>query len=233
MPYNGGYHRNGRKRGGFKRGRGRGRTMNRGRGYQGNKFNYYDVFEKVVRDVGRLKSLVNTEFKAKDIANDIAPTTTMNITLLNGLSKGDDLNDRDGRLVRWKSVWIKQCMTINPATINTFVRILVIIDKQPNATLLTVGEILSASTVESQRSLDSRKRLIFLKDQVYVLTQDSGTAIFDNWYKDIDMKTVYDASDNGDISDIETNALYLCTITNEAVLAPTIGRFIRTRFIDN
>ncbi len=239
MPYNGGYNRNGGRSSGFKRTR-RGGRRNRNRGgYRRNvgtsyNFTYGNVMDKVIGDIGKLKGLINTEFKAKNVINDILPTTTMNITLLNGLTKGDNLDNRDGRIVRIKSVWIKQYFTINPTATDTFIRIMVIIDKQPNSTLLTIGEILESTRIESMTSLNSRKRLIFLMDKVITLTQGSGTAYYDSYYRKLDMHTVYDASNLGDISDISTNALYLCTLTNEVMAnAPFVGRLSRIRFIDN
>lgn len=224
---------------GYGRGRGRGRKRRytqRRNGYRGGyntNFTYGQVVDKLSGDVSKLMGLVNTEFKSHNIINNILAGTTMNVTLLNGLTKGDDLANRDGRMIRAKSIWIRQCFTISPLATSTFVRIIVIIDKQPNETLLTIQEILHSSSIESPKNLDSRKRLIFLYDRVFVLTQNSGTAIYDSFYKDIDMKTVYNDNNTGTITDIETNALYLATFSNEGANQATVGRFTRLRFIDN
>ncbi len=194
---------------------------------------YGNVLDKVTSDVSKLKNMLNVEFKSKDVADTISIPSAMTITLLNGLAKGDDLDNRDGRQVRFKSCWVKICFAMAASATNTFIRLMLIIDKQPNATTILPADILVAQTVESQKQLASRKRLVILVDRVIVLQAANRTSQFVNIYKQIDMKTIYDASSNGDIEDITTNALYLILISNEAVNQPTAGRYIRTRFVDN
>lgn len=197
------------------------------------KMTYGNVLDKVTSDIGRLKNLINVEFKAKDTADSFSISTTMQLTLLNGLKKGDDINTRDGRQVRFKSVWIKMCFAMSTAATDTFVRIILFIDKQPNSVTINPVDILQEQTVESGKQLDSRKRIVILVDRVIVLQQANRTSQFVNIYKNIDMKTVYDASDVGSIADISTNALFIALLSNELTNQPTVGRFMRVRFIDN
>ncbi len=196
-------------------------------------FDYWDVMNKVKADVTKLKGLLNTEFKALDIASSATITTTPSILMLSGLAKGDDFDNRDGRQVRWKSVEVSMQVVMHTTPINTLLRVMVVIDKQPNATLLTIAELLVQTTIDSLKNLDNRKRLVILRDDVIELSDGKGTSLLWKYYKKIDMITVYDDGDAGTIADIETNALYLIMFSSEATNGPTVQRFIRTRFIDN
>ncbi len=196
-------------------------------------FDYWDVMNKVKKDVSKLKGLINTEFKSLDITTSATLTTTPVVALLSGLAKGDDIDNRDGRQVRWKSVEINLQIVMHTTPINTLVRILIVIDKQPNATLLTIAELLNQTTIDSVKNLDNRKRLVILRDDVVQLGDGYLTSTLWKYYKTLDMITVYDDSDAGTIADIETNALYLIMFSTEATNGPTVQRTMRMRFIDN
>ncbi len=217
---------------GYKNNNGR---RGRSRRYANNRYNftYGNVLDKVIGDVARLKGLVNTEFKVLDTPLNGAVTSTMIVQLLNGMIIGDDFDERDGRMIRIKSVLIKFKWFQNQSAVDTAFRVMVIIDKQPNGVLLTVAEILLSSSMHGMKNLDNRKRLVILMDKVFTMSITGKQNGFYKWYKKLDMKTVYDASVAGDITDISTNALYICFMSDEPTNAPTIHRTMRIRFIDN
>lgn len=223
------------------RGRGGRKTYNRngngGRQYYKRRtnFTYGDVVDKVVMDVARLKGMINVEFKTKDLSLDAAPTTAIPfIALLNGLQIGDDFNNRDGRSVRWKSIRVKINIFINQITITTVSRCMIIIDKQPNGTLMLIGDLLGH--LQSQldvRNLSNRKRFVSLFDQRYATSITGNQVNLIDFYKKIDMITVYNEQNTGTITDIETNALYLVVLSNKAGAPPVVSIETRCRFIDN
>lgn len=235
MPYNkrgrGGYNRNGgrymRK---YYKGKYRRDPLTYGR--MGQKV--FDDTSWLVNKVAQLSSLINTEFKTADTAGTSTLTTVPIIALLNGLGIGDDFNNRDGRQVRWKSVEIKiQFLLSTAGPIEDMVRIMVVIDKQPNETLMVIADLLDTTTVQSMKNLNQRKRFVILLDTVIELSLAQRTNAFWKYYKKIDMKTIYDSSDTGGITDIETNAFYLVLFCTEAVNGIVSERTTRMRFIDN
>ncbi len=123
-------------------------------------------------------------------------------------------------------------MTINEAAVDTAVRIMVVIDKQPNETVLVIGDLIGATTMPSFRQLDHRKRFVILHNSVHHLTTGGQGNTHLDWYKQLDMITQYDDTTSG-IGSITTNALYLVIFSNEATNGPTIDRTTRVRYIDN
>jgi len=214
--------------GGFRRKR----KQKRYRNYNSN-FTYGQVLDKVTSDVARLKGLINVEFKSVDTINDLTVTSTNSIVLINALVVGDDFSNRDGRKVRFKSVEITLNIVQNATPINTFMRIMVVIDKQPNEILLVITDLLTANTMDSHRNLDHRKRFVILRDEVISLSDAERTNMTWNYYKQLDMITIYDNSNTGDITDITTNAIYLIMTSSEASNGPAVNQAVRMRFIDN
>lgn len=190
---------------------------------------------KLVKDVKYLKSRVHSEFKYLDTVVTNTPTTTAVLALLNGMSKGDGVANREGRQIRVKSILSNTLLTINTSATASNIRIVYFIDKQANAAAPVFGDVFTSSSnyITSARNLNNRKRFVILKDHVYTLDPDNHNAIRMSFYKKLDMSTIYDASDAGDITDIKTNALYMMYICNEATFTPTINSYNRVRFLDS
>ncbi len=232
MAYKGGYNKRGRRNTNYMRKYYKGKSS--------RDLTYGRMGQKVFTDtawlvnkVHQLSGLINTEFKSNDTDGATTVTTTPLILLISGLARGDDLGDRDGRMVRWKSVSVKLQITMHATPIDDMIRIMVVIDKQPNETLLVIGDLLLSVTPQGQKNLSQRRRFVILKDEVISLSVGEGTTRFFQWYKKIDMKTIFDDSDAGTIADIETNAMYLILFGTEATNGITVGRTTRLRFIDN
>ncbi len=196
-------------------------------------FTYGQVLDKVVGDVSKLKGLINVEFKVIDVVTASVVTTTPVIAVINACVQGDDFDQRDGRKVRFKSVSIKLHIRMHATPTSDTLRIMLVIDKQPNEIVMVIGDLLNNTDPEGQRNLDQRKRFTILRDDT--ITLDTGQGILRMWeyYKKLDMITIYDDSNAGNITDITTNALYLVLFGTEATNGMTIGRTTRLRFIDN
>ncbi len=196
---------------------------------------YGNMANKVWKDVKYLKSLINTEFKTNDISQggvNIPSTGTVNT--MNGLAQGDDIDDRSGRVVRWKSVQVSGVINLAASTATqSTVRMLLVIDKQPTGVLPTVVQILDLANMTAFRNLDNRKRFVILKDFRVTVNTDHPEKVF-KFYKKLDMKTIYDASNAGDITDISSNSLHFVFLGDEATNVPTFPSLtFRSRFIDN
>ncbi len=203
--------------------------------YPNNRYNftYGNVLDKMVGDVARLKGLINTEFKQADTTATGVVGTTASILLINGLAKGDDFDTRDGRQVRMKSAQIAITYKMSQSATFSQIRCMVVIDKQPNEILLVITDLLDSQAMQTFRNLDQRKRFVILKDEVVSMSIDGEQGGIIKWYKRMDMKSIYDDSDAGDITDISTNALYLILFSTEATNTVTISRSTRVRYIDN
>lgn len=188
------------------------------------------------KDVKTLKNLINVEWKVQNhVTTSTAVPNTGTVSLLNHLALGEDYNNRSGRQVRWKSLqW--RCTTQKHASATASrVRMLIVIDKQCKQSLPSASEILDSSVsplIDGFRQLDARKRFVIIKDVMFLLNTDRPEITRTGYFK-MDMKTVYDASDNGDITDIYSNSLYMVMIGDEATNQPTHETNVRLRYIDN
>ncbi len=215
-----------------RRGRGGKRYNNN---YRTN-FTYGQVVDKVVNDVARLKGLINVEFKKVDTQNVSDITTAEQLRLINGMALGDDISSREGQSVRIKSVQIALTLFLNPLSINTFVRCILFINKQPNQTLPVIGDLLAdGGNIGSTnfRNLNNRKRFVILKDEVIMLQGSGERTKHLEYYKKMDMIEIFDDTSTGGIADITTNALYLILYSGEAVNGVIQNCRTRIRFIDN
>lgn len=192
---------------------------------------YGSAARQLYRDVSKLKGLINVEFKYVDNASTINPGTTGTFVLLNGLATGDTASTRDGRQVRFKSIQHKMILNLNASASATTVRCIFLIDTQPNEAAPAAADVLQSVGLVAPRNLDYRKRFVILKDQNYRVNTDMPERTV-SWYRNLDMKTVYD--DGGDtIASITTNSLYMLMLSDEAANTPTVTYYTRLRFIDN
>ncbi len=233
MPYKQGYNgkrRNfrGRSRGGYRRAN----YMNKGN-FRQTQFTYGQVVDKLTGDVSKLMGLINTEFKQKDLTATQTINNVAKITLLNGLAKGDDFDDKDGRVVRIKSIQVSLIYEMSTVASFTQMRIMVVLDKQPNETTMVINDLLDSSALQSFRNLDGRKRFVILRNEVVSMSITGTQGGVFEFYKKFNLKTIYDDSDVGDIADITTNAIYLVLLSNEPTNLPTVIRSTRVRYIDN
>lgn len=187
------------------------------------------------KDVKMLKSLINVEFKVRDTVNTISAPLAGTLVLLNGLQKGDDYNNRDGRQVRWKSLQMYLRSSLNVSATQSTMRVILFIDKQSSETAPTAASLLDTTTagvVDAFRNLSNRKRYVVLYDKRVQLNTDFPEKVT-KWYKKLDMKTVFDDSDAGTVADITTNSVYALFCSDEATNTPGVIYNFRMRFIDN
>ncbi len=202
--------------------------------YRTKPFGYYDMYQKVAKDVSRLKSLINVEFKAIDTGTISAEVnTTAIIALLNSCIQGDDFDNREGRTIRVKSVQLSVTTHWNISVPDNVLRVLIVIDKQPNGILMLIGDLLDATNSTAFRNLDNRKRFVILLDRVVSGGSLNNKPAQIDYYKKMDMITTYNSGNAGTIADIETNALYLVLLADEATEGPVVDRDTRIRYIDN
>lgn len=180
-----------------------------------------------------LRSMMNVEFKYKDVTASPTVSNTGTLVLLNGMSKGDTVSTREARSILCKSSEFKTNAYMNASATNTSLRVILFIDKQPSGTAPTIANLLQSNTITSFRHLDFRKRFVILIDRSYSLSVNGKNDVHIEWYKKLRMHTIYDDSDAGDITDISSNALYLVLISNEPTNTPTVVYNHRLRFIDN
>lgn len=160
--------------------------------------------------------------------------------LLNGMVRGDDISDRDKRIVKLHSIYLKWIIQHNVIdTIGGVCRIAIVLDKQPNGAAFTSSDLLSDITpidnVNSLRNLSNRKRFKLLKDiRVTTTSAGSNQSRCGEIYLNLKgITTVFNSGNTGAISDITSNAIYIYYVSTSALNAPEFSYHGRLRFYDN
>lgn len=188
------------------------------------------------------------------------------ITLLNALSLGTGATQRVGMRITMRSLHLKYIVTgpvysvANGANAyNQHVRIMLVLDLQPNGATLTLGDLIEDATtgigIVSSLYMANAARFKVLYDKRMMVTpnvvvpgsttvQQSYSAVinntpskslYDEIYLKLSHEVQYADSNNGDITDIKTGALFLIAISDNATAAqqPLITSYVRVRYHDN
>lgn len=190
---------------------------------------------KLVRDVNYLRSVINAEKKLNDVSIASASSTTAAFVLLNGLVQGDTVSTREGSSIKLSSLWLQLFSTIHASATSTVGRVMVFYDSQPNGATVTVASLLSATTsVVSPLVIGFGLRFKVLMDWQYCLSITGNQNAKKKRFIKIPLHTRYTVgTNNGDITDITTGALFLMHMSTEATNTPTLTAIARLRFYDN
>ena len=192
---------------------------------------------KVMPRVIRRGSSSRVEFKAVDTSVNIACDTTGAVALLNGIARGDDINERVGRRVVLRSIEMRVQSVVTATTgVDQNHRVLIVYDRQTNATALTVADVLTAVDINSPRNLTNRSRFKIIYDSLHHLNAsgESGAHKVLDWYKPLWLPVTFNSGDAGTVADIQTGSLYLVVVGNRSAGADAgaVGGRFRVRYTD-
>lgn len=191
------------------------------------------------------------ELKYKDLNASGAVPGNGTFTLLNGLTLGTSAVTRIGRQIVIKSIHMKFDITgayfsVGPTLPSTMCRAMIIFDSQPNGTTPNVSDLLEDTTTGLQAlastALRYSGRFKILYDKRWVVnnnlaatTTATWSQIFDEVYLKVNLKCNYANTSNGDVTDIDTGALWLFLTSDSGATAnnPDVLLYNRIRFVDN
>jgi len=177
-------------------------------------------------------SLSRGEFKSVDTNNVNAANTATAVFLLNGIARGDDINERTGREVVLRSILVKAFCYVTAGTgVDQMQRVLVVYDRQTNAAALTAAQVLSVANTMAPRNLENRRRFTILMDRTVTLnaTAESGSFRLIKFYRHLRHPMEFNSGDAGTVADITTGSIYTIVIGTE-VAGDTAGSvLINTR----
>lgn len=165
-----------------------------------------------------------------------------NVTLINGVATGTDFTNRIGRKINVKSILVRAlARPQDGVTVARFVRMMVVLDTQPNSALAGITDILTTSTALSPLNLNNRDRFRVLIDKQQwhgggdttagQAFSDHNSGIFHK-YKRCNFDTIFDGTD-ATIASIQSGALLFVTIGSAAAGdSSTLDFYTRVRFVD-
>jgi len=154
------------------------------------------------------------ELKFKDTNYAVGPavgvTTFGGVLLLNGLVPGSTATTRIGRKIIIKSLLMRYRGKVDPTTIGgSPTRMLIVYDKQANATPPTILDVLERDDFTSPNNLSNRDRFVTLCDHMAApVSQNGNQSIADVVYKPLNLETMFNDGVAGTIGDITTGSIY-------------------------
>lgn len=208
----------------------RGNVFSTANRYVGAARTAYGLARTAWSGVKYLKGLVNSEMYKYDL--DVAPTTntTGTVTHISAVAVGDGDNQRTGNSILCRNVYIRGTLIKAINAVSTFVRMLLIQDKQQGAdTVPTIADVLEAVAVNAPLNSNSVGKYSILKDQVFMLNANNPQDVI-NCYIPMQSHIRFNGTAG---TDIQKNGIYVMFFSNEATDAPTVAYSSRVSYHDN
>lgn len=191
-----------------------------------------------------------TEKKVNDVLTATYPvSTTGSFTLLANPSLGTDMNNRVGRKIVLKSFYIRgkigtqQSVSLAATTsISQLMRMIIFADLQPNGAAPAVTDLLVEAKPASHLNLNNRDRFVVYCDKQWIndpyvsvttATQSqfgaSRQAFTIKKYKKINLEVIFNATNGGTIADINSGALFMFFIGEQAAGSTDGDAVVATR----
>ena len=185
---------------------------------------------------GELK-YVDTTFQ-----NNISDAGTL--VLMNGLQPGTGASQRIGKKAVFKNYLLRAAIGVPTNTgatpLSGYIRLMIVMDKQANATAPTVAQILEAVSAIAPMNMDNRDRFTVLHDYQCPVDQLGGRpSTVHKKFRKINVTTVYNAGTAGTVADIATNSIYLLYIYTQIgtgaapTVPPALDFYGRIRYDDS
>jgi len=186
------------------------------------------------------------ELKARDVASGAFAGADWGgvAVLLNGIARGDDIDERTGRQVMMRSyelsvLWHQAAPGAHPEP--CVARLLVVYDKQTNGAALTPAQVLTATgtlnAATSPKQLENRERFTILRD-IRTPMAAAETSDYEpppkalKIYQSFMLPVTFNAGDAGTVADITTGSLYAIFISDQAAVLPSFSYTCRVRYED-
>lgn len=184
------------------------------------------------------------ELKYIDVSFQDVVSDSGTLVLLNGLAPGTGASQRIGKRALFKSNLLRFGVGVTTNTgatpLNGYVRVLLVCDKQANATAPTVANILQTVSAISPVNMDNRDRFLILYDYQTTIDQlGSRAGQLVKKYRTMNMATSYNAGTAGTVADITTNSLYVLYIFTQIgtgvapTVSPSMDFYCRLRYDDS
>lgn len=169
----------------------------------------------------------------------LAATWVQNTTLVGGITRGTDADERVGRKIAVHSLHIRMSWqlgaNVGPIYPTQALRLVAVYDKQPNGAAPANTAIFVTDNVNSHKNLTNEARFQILFDRTFTHLRGPGEVDYDiiNIYKKFTKPLVVEYSGNlGTVADITTgNIILMAAVTNgTAASASTVTGYGRIRF---
>lgn len=186
-------------------------------------------------NAGELKNIDTITTSA--VLFPLATTTGVVSACLNGCAQGTTAVTRVGRRITIKSIYVRG-VVIKAATTTgeNIMRLMIVYDKQANATAPTGAAVLVPDAVHGVNLLDNSRRFVTLMDKVFSCSTVGGANQDDHFefYKKVNLPVEYNAGSAGTVGDIQSGSLHMIAwnAAGFLVAAPAGSITVRVRYSD-
>lgn len=184
---------------------------------------------------GELK-FVDTSFTLTPPIGGSDFTTPGATSLVNGIANGSSAETRIGRKVTLKSILIRYSYALAATSVGGATgRLMVVYDKQSNATAPLETDILLADNFLSPNNLSNRDRFVTLFDHITdPISVQNNYTVSSTLYKAINLEENFNAGSAGTIGDITSGAIYclMAQTGSITIAAPQMQIRCRVRYTD-
>lgn len=186
---------------------------------------------KSIKKINKIDKLFRSELRFQDTNTGAGNNadSTGKIVLLNGMATGDANGTREAQEIAMTKLQMKYSIYASNNTVAN-VRVLIVYDKQPNAVIMAVNDILTSTDPNAMRAYNGLKRFRVLYDKsISVSADQSFPKRRDKTLKLKNLITHYNTTNGGTIADIVTGSLVLVFLSDvvAGTNAPTIDFHLR------
>lgn len=157
--------------------------------------------------------------------------------LLNGCIQGTEATQRLGRRIVMTSLYLKGNIRLDPTTAGGgFNRVVVVYDKQANATTPAITDVLLADDITSPNNLSNRDRFVKIIDMETPSIGVGGDySVPIEIYRKLNLETCFNTGNAGTVGDITTGSLWLffCNNAGFTTAGPLVSLRSRVKFSDH
>ena len=157
--------------------------------------------------------------------------------LLNGCIQGSDATNRIGRKIVIKSLLLRGDVRLSTTSVGgSPVRILVVYDKQANATAPAITDILDVDAYTGRMNLNNRDRFVILMDFITDPISINGNFCQNvKIYKKCNLESVFNSGNAGTVGDITSGSIYLFAAQTGNITTANASFVFRSRirFLDS
>lgn len=196
----------------------------------------------LAKDVKMLKGIINSEKKFHDYSLSANLDTTGLKDGCTRIAQGQDNDNRIGRSILAKSLYIKGRVTFEDDTLTAqAVRMVIVQDRQQNGSIPDfTGDqdgVLQSKTFYSPLNMENSNRFKILFDRVFSFSKDSTRPVQHQYFKKwIKLNSHIHYSGTGSTAaEMDVNNLYILTFTdgNTTTTQSSMQGCIRLRYYDN
>nr|UOF79570.1 capsid protein [Cressdnaviricota sp.] len=190
----------------------------------------------VLRTAGLPLYPSNVEKKFADVTSVADITATPTVLVLNGTSRGTNVNERIGYRILVKSIQLKATMVRENAATTTLqqVHLTIVYDRQTNGAAPAYADVWGGNTFPGTdlRNNVNMGRFFVIWDHVENIegvNQGGSSSKFVEFFRKVNLPVYYNAGTAGDVTDIATGGLFLLIKGSTAAGADDVDTTISTR----